>query len=72
MPVPGRGGWRWAWAGQPCGGACSPDDEARGASRDTKARAAILISESELKGEVRRVLAGATAAVVMAVTGGVS
>ena len=34
------------------------------------ARAAI--SESELKGEVRRVLAGATAAVVMAVTGGVS
>ena len=34
------------------------------------ARAAI--SESELKGEVRRVPAGATAAVVMAVTGGVS
>jgi hypothetical protein len=34
------------------------------------ARAAI--SESELKGEVRRVLAGAMAAVVMAVTGGVS
>ncbi len=34
------------------------------------ARAAI--SESELKGEVRRVLVEATAAVVMAVTGGVS
>ena len=34
------------------------------------ARAAI--SESELKGEDRSVLAGATAAVVMAVTGGVS